>query len=322
MTIITEEMKFRLKVVQYAIKNDNNALAARKYHTSRQQVQRWRRKFNGSIDSLALKSRRPHTHPNQHKQHEIDLIKNRSRRFKHEGWSQVYAECIKKGYTRSFTSMMQQVKKFKMWNVENKKMCFPKSNFKPDTVTFPGEKVQIDIKYVPLHCIAWQTYGIRYYQITAIDEYSRKRVCAIVDEKSVTHTAEFLLTLEEKMGFKICTIQTDNGREFTNDPEQREKLSLFEKTLMKLGIKYRKTRPYSPWQNGKVERSHRDDNEKFYQKQFFKSYDDMIKKHKRYMTRYNNIAKKVLNFKSPIQVVDEYFANAVVLDNEPRPVSL
>ena len=52
-------------------------------------------------------------------------------------------------------------------------------------------------------------------RLTAIDEYSRKRVAAIVDEKGVTHTSEFLLTLESKMGFKISTLQTDNGREFT-----------------------------------------------------------------------------------------------------------
>ena len=40
-TIITEEMRCRERVVKYAIKN-NNAVAARRYHTSRQQVQRWR----------------------------------------------------------------------------------------------------------------------------------------------------------------------------------------------------------------------------------------------------------------------------------------
>ena len=40
---ITEEMKFRQKVVEYAIKHNNNAKTARRYKTSRQQVQRWRK---------------------------------------------------------------------------------------------------------------------------------------------------------------------------------------------------------------------------------------------------------------------------------------
>ena len=63
---ITEEMKFRQRVVEYAIKHDNNAKAARRYDTSRQQVQRWRKKYDGTLQSLTNKSRRPHSHPNQH----------------------------------------------------------------------------------------------------------------------------------------------------------------------------------------------------------------------------------------------------------------
>lgn len=61
---ITEEMKYRKRVVEYAIKHNNNADAARRYDTSRQQVQRWRKKYDGTVLSLANKSRRPHSHPN------------------------------------------------------------------------------------------------------------------------------------------------------------------------------------------------------------------------------------------------------------------
>ena len=49
---------------------------------------------------------------------------------------------------------------------------------------YPGDKVQVDIKYVPEECVRFPSYGDRYYQITAIDEYSRKRVLKIVKEKS------------------------------------------------------------------------------------------------------------------------------------------
>ncbi|MFM1540013.1 helix-turn-helix domain-containing protein [Helcococcus ovis] len=44
-TSITEEMKFLQKVVEYAIKHKNNAEAAKRYKTSRQQVQRWQKKM-------------------------------------------------------------------------------------------------------------------------------------------------------------------------------------------------------------------------------------------------------------------------------------
>lgn len=304
-TIITEKMRLIERIVKYAVKKDNNSKAARRYHTSRQQVQRWRKKYNGTINSLAEESRRPKSHPNEHSIEEIKLIKKKSKRFKHEGLAQVYVECRKSGYTRSYGSMCNQIRKLKV-EIKKIRKNFSKSNWKPDKVTYPGEKVQIDIKYVPLECIGFDSYGKRYYQITAIDEYSRKRVLEIVDEKSVTHTSKFLETLEERMGFKIKTVQTDNGYEFVNDVDRTKKISRFQRKLEILKIRHKRTRPYSPWQNGKVERSHRLDNDMFYSRRVFKNFRDMMKQIKRYANRYNNIARQVLYFKSPNEVVKKF----------------
>ena len=63
----------------------------------------------------------------------------------------------------------------------------------------------------------FDTIDKKYYQITAIDEFSRKRILDVVDEKSVTNTSRFIRTLEEKMELKINTGQTDNGPEFVNN---------------------------------------------------------------------------------------------------------
>ena len=101
-----------------------------------------------------------------------------------------------------------------------------------------------------------------------------------------------LKRLEDNFGFKIKTIQTDNGREFCNDREQKK--SLFEKVMKKLGIEYIRTRPYSPWQN--VERSHKIDNELFFSRRRFKSETEMYKAFKRYSTRTNNMARRVIRF--------------------------
>jgi len=98
--IITEEMRFRQKVVEYAIKHKNNAKAARRYDTSRQQVQRWRKKYNGTVESLANKSRRPHSHPNEHTQKEIELISKKYQYHKHEGLGQVYRKCKESGESK------------------------------------------------------------------------------------------------------------------------------------------------------------------------------------------------------------------------------
>ncbi|MBU4608971.1 MAG: DDE-type integrase/transposase/recombinase [Euryarchaeota archaeon] len=303
-SIVTEEMRFRKRVCDYAIKHGNNALAARRYHTSRQQVYRWLQRYDGTAQSLGYRSRRPNTHPKEHSNEELDLIKKTYTRYGFEGLAQVYVACQKKGYDRSYGSMCKQIQK--RYKKTPPKKDYPKSTWKAQEVTFPGEKVQIDIKYVPLECIGFNSHGIRYYQITAIDEYSRRRVLEIVDEKSVTHTSRFMKSLEGKMGFKIKTAQTDNGTEFTNSQDQKSRRSAFEAVLEKLGIKHLKTRPYSPWQNGKVERSHRIDGHMFYKRRRFKSYQQMITSHKRYMNRYNNIAKRVLGFKSPNEVVDAF----------------
>ena len=164
------------------------------------------------------------------------------------------------------------------------------------------------MKYVPNECIGFASNHSRYYQITAIDEYSRKRYAEIVEENSTYTTSNFLMRLEKNLGFKVELAQTDNGSEFVNDLEQTKKKSRFEKFLEKLKIKHVRIRPYSPWQNGIVERSHRIDNELFYSKRRFSSYKQMQKAFRRYISRYNNIARKILNFKAPYEVVEHYFS--------------
>lgn len=304
--IITEEMRFRKKVIEYAIQHDNNAEAARRYHTTRQNVKRWRDRYDGTWDSLRLRSRRPHSHPNQHRDEELQLIKRKYQRFGHEGLAEVYVQCRREGYQRSYDSMCKQIR-LQGWNRTERpaKKTYPKTKWKKASITHPGEKIQIDIKYVPQQCIGWDSHGKRYYQITAIDEYSRKRVCQIVDEKSVTHTAIFLIDLEEQFGFKIKTVQTDNGTEFTNALYQTQQKSIFEEILEDKGIHYQRTRPYSPWQNGIVERSHREDSERIYQR-VFTSQAQLLAAHRRYTHRGNNVHRKQLNFKSPNEMVKEY----------------
>lgn len=306
-TIITEEMRYRQRVVEYAIKHDNNARAARRYHTSRQQVQRWRKKYDGTVESLANRSRRPKFHPNQHTQEELNLIRHKHRYHGQEGYAQVYRKLRDVGYRRSYDSMCRQIRKMKL-NVARTRDSYPKSSYHKEAVTYPGERVQIDVKYVPNECIGFASHHSRYYQITAIDEYSRKRYMELVDENSTYTTSRFLERLEYNLGFKVKLAQTDNGFEFVNDTERTNKKTKFQKTLEKLNIKHKRTRPYSPWQNGIVERSHRIDNDLFYNKRRFNSYNQMLKSFNRYKNRYNNIARKILGFKTPNKIVEEYFS--------------
>ena len=297
MSIVTEEMRYRERVVQYTMKS-NNAVAARRYHTSRQQVQRWRKKYDGTTVSLSNKSTRPHSHPNQHTKEEIELIKRMHRRYSFEGLAQVYRSLMDAGYRRTYQSMQKQLRNLRLKQPEKKK--YPKSKYKP----LKGEYVEVDVKYVPLECIGFSSSHARYYQITGIDLYSRKRIIKLVNELSTYETSKFLYSLEKSMGFKIKTIQTDNGRKFCNDTDKAP--SLFQIVLERLGIRHKRTRPYSPWQNGVVERSHRVDNEIFYARRRFSSEEEMYKSFKRYAARTNNICRSILKFKSPNEVLKEY----------------
>ena len=295
MKSITEEMRFRQRLCEYALKHGVTK-AARRYHTYRQFVYRQLEKYDGSVQSLALRSRRPQRSPNAHTEEELKLIKNMLRRNGRYGLAEVYVRCQSRGYSRSFESMCRQIRNRGYRKVERKKKSYTK--YENMQGTYPGEKVQVDIKYVPQECIRFPCYGDKYYQITAIDEYSRKRVLKIVKEKSTYETKEFIKSLRKRMGFKIETIQVDNGPEFVNDDDKTEKDSAFEKAVKKLNMELKRTRPYSPWQNGKVERSHREDGKILYGREVFTSEKELKKKVARHEKKYNSTAKTVLDFKS------------------------
>ena len=65
MATITQDMRFRLLLIQYAEKYGVTK-ASVKYKTNRQYIYRWKRRYDGSIGSLRGLSRGPHHHPNQH----------------------------------------------------------------------------------------------------------------------------------------------------------------------------------------------------------------------------------------------------------------
>lgn len=313
MSIVTEEMKYRQRLCEYAIKNGVTK-AARRYHTNRQFVYRQLEKYDGTVQSLALKSRKPKNSPNAHTEAELKIVRHMLRRNGVYGLAEVYMRCKSKGYQRSFSSMCRLIRKRGYQKPKIRRKSY--TRYERMDGKYPGDKVQVDIKYVPLECIRFPTYGDRYYQITGIDEYSRKRVLKIVKEKSTYETAKYLKELEKKFGFPIKTIQVDNGPEFVNDDDRTARENSFEKAVRELGMNLRRTRPYSPWQNGKVERSHREDGKILYGRKVFTSEKELIKEVQKHETRYNKTAKTVLDFKSPNQVVAEYFSKCnICLDN-------
>ena len=189
------------------------------------------------------------------------------------------------------------------FNVKKKKR---KHKSKPYIqMTFPGERIQIDVKTVPSKCIVGQ---FELYQYTAIDEFSRYRYLKIYGEKSTYTSYKFLLEVLDKFPFKIYTVRTDNGTEFTKRliSKNPNDITMFELALRKNNIRHDLIKPYTPKHNGKVERSHRKDNERFYATHRFYSIEDANKQLQLYLREYNNFPMQPLNWKSPIELLRDY----------------
>ena len=108
--------------------------------------------------------------------------------------------------------------------------------------------------------------------------------------------------------FKIKTIQTDNGTEFTYKYISDDNVCLFDKALQKLGIKHKLIPLRTLWHNGKVERSHRNDQRYFYDLETFKNIDDLNRKPEKHLVWSNNKIRQILGNKSSKQLLAENLA--------------
>jgi transposase InsO family protein len=116
----------------------------------------------------------------------------------------------------------------------------------------PGHRLQVDVKF--LERIAGSTK--RLYQFTAIDDCTRIRVLKVYDACNQATAIRFVDEVQRRLPFRIHVVQTDNGAEFQ---------SRFHWHLETLDIRHAYIRPRTPHLNGKVERSHRVDDQEFYQ---------------------------------------------------------
>jgi transposase InsO family protein len=275
----------------------------RKYHISKASLMRWNKLYDGSDLSLKDKSHRPlSTHPNAHTDFEARKIEKLIKRNPHIGLNELYTKLrIQISYSRHYTSLYRFLKKsnfYKTPDIPKKKVYVPKPYNTPVNV---GEKWQMDVKYVPKPCYSSSIASDeKFYQYTVIDEASRERFIFPFKEQSSYSTVEFLKRAISYFGYIPKCIQTDNGFEFAHFKDTL-KIHPFDKVCMDLGIKHQLIRPRTPRHNGKVERSHRNDNERFYRFLKFYSYEDLLNQMKRYLYKSNRILTSSLNWKSPIQ---------------------
>ena len=309
MNTVTQITRRRQALILWAEKHGVTS-AARRYNVSRQLIYRWMKRYDGTLKSLEDRSHRPESHPNQHTEDEIKLIKDMRKRNQHTGLVVFWVKLRQRGYTRSITGLWRMLRKLELTPI---KPPNPKYIPKPyEKMLYPGQRVQIDVKFVPDSCIVGdaKAEGKKFYQYTAIDKYSRFRYLEAFEEHSTYSSAVFLEHLIKAFPFPIECVQTDNGQEFTKrlSSSKNPTLTLFEASLKQCGIEHKLIKPYTPRHNGKVERSHRKDNEYFYAVHKFYSFDDFKKQLAVHNRNYNHFPMRPLNWKSPSDFVNAFIS--------------
>ena len=306
---ITQDMAYRQSLMKYAEKYGVSR-ASRKYNRSRSYIYFWKARWDGSVSSLACQSRRPHSHPNQHTEAELKLIRDMRRRNPNLGIVELWHRLRQRGYTRRPESLFRVMRKLGLFPPSRKKNTYKPKPY--EQMTYPGQRLQVDVvdvKVVPRKCIA--DPQLRLFQYTAIDEFTRLRFLAAYPEQSTYSSADFLKKLVKwyaRRGIQVECVQTDNGFEFTNrfSNSKRDLPTLFEVTAAKLAIRHKLIRPYTPHHNGKVERSHREDQKRFYSCHNLYSLDDFAKQLTVHNRRSNDFPMRPLAWLSPSEFTVQY----------------
>jgi len=271
---------------------------------SERSIKRWLKAFREEgLDGLEPKSTRPKTQPNETpiriKEQVIEKRKEQKVCSKKIHWKLkkegliVPVSTIGKILKEEGLVRKYRVKKIKYKYIKVKRKA--------------GELVEIDVKHVP-----GPIRGMKYYQYTAIDTASRWRHLEVFDQESTYHSIKFLKIVIKRFPERIHAIKTDNHSTFTNyylGTNKRSDMTV--KTIHALDIFCGQNNiihylidPGKPTQNGTIERSHGEDQRKFYEQSTFKSVQDLKKKIRTWNEYYNNLEHCSLDGKTPNEMVE------------------
>lgn len=295
-TIKEERLRWVLPIADKQVKLID---AAKVCPHSKRTLERWIAVYKkyGEV-GLEPKSTRPRTNPNETpiriKERVIELRKETNLCAKKLLWKLEKEQiAIAKNTIQKIIKKEGLVRKYRVRKLKYKYIKVPLKR---------GELVEIDVKYVPD-----LIKNRQYYQFTAIDCASRWRCLKIYDNYSNSDSIDSLETLIKVAPFRIRAIKTDNGSNFTNrytgylkstDP-LNPRLHQFDILCQKYNIIHYLIDHGKPQQNGKVERSHRTDQEMFYDKNQFKTLEELQQKILVWNEEYNNLEHCGLDGKTP-----------------------
>ena len=286
--------------------------ACRRHGFSRTCFHKWRKRYDGNIESLMDRSRRPHSHPNQLTQDEHELIARVAR-------SKCYTDkhgrkCIPglhylqwllstyHGFVRSVGGLYKALKRLGFYGLAKRRR---RRKYKRYERPWPGANIQIDIKYLDA------IHGKDEFQFSAIDEHSRVLYADIYDDTSVHNAVRFLrdaLDFFERKQIRVQQVQTDHGTEFTFAMFPHVvKEHPFERELRRNGIARKLTPIGKPHLQGKVERLHRIAGDEFHDRRFYPSSAQRKRSFRSWVTHYNHGRPHgSLNWRTPIEHLNNW----------------
>ena len=212
---LTREQRIRQKLYwfQEAQRLGNVSLACKRLGISRKTYYKWWQIYRESgcdKESLADRSRRPHFHPRTIQGTWRNMITELRKKTRY-GPLRLWAHFVRSCWTDvpSPHGIYQVLRREGL--IEPRSRPWRKKHKRRYEMPMPGDRLQIDIKYVP-----YRIQGDQYFQYTAIDDCTRYRVAEIYPERCNSNSKEFLLTVIRQMPFPIRTVQTDNDATFTN----------------------------------------------------------------------------------------------------------
>jgi len=299
-TIKEERLRWVLPIVNKEVKLVD---AAKICPYGQRTLERWLTAYRKHREAgLESKSTRPKTHPNETpiwiKERVIELRKTKKQCAKKIAW-----DLEEEGIELHHQTAQKIIKK------EGLTRKYKTRKARYDYMRIPlkkGEMVEIDVKFVPD-----RIQGKRYYQFTAIDCATRWRYLQAYELIDTMSALLFLKELSGVVDFKMVAVKTDNASIFTNrylgydrssDP-LHPRLHAFDLLCNEIGMNHYLIDPGKPAQNGKVERSHRTDQEKFYDEMTFTSFPDLKKKLRIWNDEYNDTKHCGLDGKTPNQML-------------------
>jgi transposase InsO family protein len=291
------DIRIKLELFLLADKLGNVSEACYRRGFSRRFYYRWWKRFKKSkydLKSLIEKPRRPKNSP-----HQISWKLEKTILFlkrKHFGARMIEALLIRQGVKVSRSTICHVLRRRR--NRPLKKRERLKTHRKRYELPIPGQRLQMDVKYVP-----YLVEGKKAYMYVAIDECTRWRYMNVYDQINEGITVKFLDELLEACPFPIHTIQTDNGQEFSYklNPVARHIKHRMDIWCASKGIAHQLIPPGVKELNGKVERSHRIDEQYFY----WKAPSDTWKNFKitlgHWLSTYHKRPHGGLEFKTPLE---------------------